>query len=218
MTKFSGFDTSSVDSVEAPKSNNSSVKKVNKVFAPGLHSVKIISVDEKGPVKNDSTWEGLWITLEGTGGKQIYTNMLYPTESMSYNGQENSYVAQKFLAFVKSLGLSANSKTLGLVLTQLFSDPSKLVDRELQINVGYTSNHVQPSNGKFHLLQKYGRPVTVDGEPLSFTTREQAEAHCQQNNMKFVSFPEVTEFVAATELKTLGSSIKPAATQQKKAF
>ena len=150
------------------RQNNNSPKKTSKVFSPGLHTVRITEVVEKGPAKNDSTWENLWVTMEGTGGKVISTNLQYPTESMVYNGDASSFPAQKFLAFLGSLGLSATPKQLPSLLAQLFSNPAEsLVDKELQVNVGYTTNHVVPTNGKFVLTQKYGRAVTADGEPVS---------------------------------------------------
>lgn len=217
MTRsFKGFDSSAADAVDAPKSN---VKKTSKVFAPGLHTVKIISVQEKGPVKNDGTWEALWITYEGTGGKVVSGNLLYPTESMNYNGEANSFPAQRFLAFVQALGFVANSKTLPTVLTRLFSEPSEtLLDKELQVSIGYTANHVKPEGNQFALLQKYGRPVTVDGEELKFNTREAAQAHCEQNGLKFTSFPEITEYIKADELQVLGAASVNKAPVAKKSF
>jgi len=215
--KFAGFDTDSAEAVEAPLSN--SAKKPSKVFAPGLHSVSIIDVVEKGPAKNDGTWEGLWLTLEGTGGKTIYTNLQYPTESMVYNGDANSFPAQKFLAFLGAMGLSASPKQLPALLAQLFSTPAEsLVGAELQVNVGYTTNHVVPVNGRFQLTQKYGRPVTSDGEPQSFASREDAGTYCEQNKLKFTSFPEVTEFVKSQVQKELPAPKVKAVSAAKKAW
>jgi hypothetical protein len=212
---FKGFDASAADAVQ-PKS---SVKKVSKVFAPGLHTVKITNVEEKGAVPNDSTWQRLWITYEGTGGKVISGNLLYPTESMSYNGQENSFPAQQFLGFVQAIGLVANGKTLQTVLTRLFSEPSEaLLGKELQVSIGYTANHVKPEGNQFSLFQKYGRAVTVDGVEQKFNTREAAAAYCQENGLKFVSFPDITEFIKAENLEVLGAASVNKAPVAKKSF
>lgn len=212
---FKGFDSSSADTVET----KSSVKKVSKVFAPGLHTVKITNVEEKGEVSSDSTWQRLWITYEGTGGKVISGNLLYPTDSLRYKGEENSFPAQQFLGFVQAIGLVANSKTLLTVLTRLFSEPSEtLLGKELQVSIGYTANHVKPEGNQFALLQRYGRAVTVDGVEQKFNTREAAAAYCQENGLKFASFPDVTEFMKADNLEVLGVASVNKAPVAKKSF
>lgn len=214
--KFSGFDSSAADEVVIAKSSVQG--KTSKVFSPGLHTVKIVSVEEKGPVKGDSTWERLWMKLEGTGGKTISVGVQYPTESLLYAGEANKYPAQQFLSLVQALGYDSSSKNLPAVLTKLFSEPSEaLLDLEIQVNIGYTTNHVVSKDGRFTLVQKYGRPMTNDGETLTFETREAAEQWCADNGKEFAKFPEVLGFQAAEELHTLAVPTKTAS-PAKRAF
>lgn len=216
--KFSGFDSAAAEEVVVAKSSTQG-NKASKVFSPGLHTVKIVSVDEKGPVKGDSTWERLWLRLEGTGGKSISTGVQYPTESMLYAGEANKYPAQQFVALVQALGYDTSAKNIPAVLSKLFSEPSEaLLDLELQVNIGYTTNHLVPKDGRFALVQKYGRPVTVDGEEMLFDTREAAEQWCQENDKQFAKFPEVLGFVPAEELRMVAVPTKTATASAKKAF
>lgn len=215
--RFQGFDATSADEVVVPKTNVQG--KQSKVFSPGLHTVKITSVEEKGPVKGDNSWERLWIKLEGTGDKSTMTGLQYPTESLLYAGEANKYPAQQFISLVQALGYDRSAKNLPAVLGKLFSEPSEaLLDLELQVNIGYTKNHVLPKDGRFALVQKYGRPMTNDGEELVFDTREAAESWCQENGKEFAKFPEVIGFVPADELRTVAVPTKVASAGAKKAF
>jgi hypothetical protein len=214
--KFTGFEASGAEEVTVATSTVQG--KQSKVFSPGLHTVKIVSVEEKGPVKGDATWERLWIGLEGTGGKSISTGVQYPTESLLYAGEANKYPAQQFISLVQALGYNSSSKSLPSVLAKLFSEPSEaLVGLELQVNIGYKTNHALPKNGRFALVQKYGRAMTNDGEELVFDTREAAQSWCEENGKEFTKFPEVTSFMPAEELRTVAVPAKAAA-PAKKAF
>ncbi len=201
VRKFSGFDSSAASEVTALKSQTS-VKKEPKFFVPGLHTVKIVSVEEKGPVSTDSSWERLWIKLEGTGGKSTYMGLSLPTESLLFKGEANSYPAQQFLAFVQALGYEATPKTLGGVLTKLFSDTSALEGLELQVQVGYNKSHLVMKDSKFHVMQKYGnKPVLKDGEAAIFSEREEAIEWGKSVKLEIQRFPEVVACVAAETLK-----------------
>lgn len=214
--RFAGFDATTADEVQVAKSSVQG--KQSKVFSPGLHTVKIVSVDEKGPVSGDNTWERLWVKLEGTGGKTISCGMQYPTESLMYAGEANKYPAQQFISLVQALGYDSSSKNLGAVLTKLFSEPAEaLLDLELQVNIGYKTNHVVAKDGRFLLVQKYGKPVTVDGEELTFDSRDAAENWCKENGKTFERFPEVLGFEPAAELRTVAVPTKAAA-PTKRAF
>jgi hypothetical protein len=215
--KFKGFSVEGAEEVTV--ASNSVQGKTSKVFSPGLHTVRIRSVQEKGAVQSDSTWQRLWITLEGTAGKTISTGVSYPTESLMFAGEANKYPAQQFIALVQALGYDSGSKNLPAVLAKLFSEPAEaLLDLELQVNIGYKGNHVVPSNGKFLLVQKYGRPMTEDGEELVFDSRDAAEQWCKDNGKEYHKFPEVLGFVPAEELSMIAVPTKAASAPSKKAF
>lgn len=197
--KFQGFSAEGVDEVKSTQ-QVSTGKKEPKFFSPGLHTVSIESVTDKGPVSSDDTWVTLNLKLSGTGGKSTYTNLLVPTASLLFKGQANSYPAQLLLAFIKSLGYSTDKKVLPSVMSQLFSDEQKLVGKEIQVKIGYTGNHLEAKDGKLALVQKYGRPVLMDGEPAMFSEREAAHQWAEANGLKLQKFAEVVGFEPAEKL------------------
>lgn len=201
VRRFAGFSSEGLEEVSAPKVSAGGEKKESRVFAAGLHTVKIVEVTEKGPVSTDPTWETLNLKLEGTGGKTTYTNVMFPLENLLFKGAPNSFPAQQFLAFVKSLGHETSPKTLGTVLGKLFSDTSKLVGQELQVKMGYKGNHVVMEGNKFQLVQKYGRKILKDGEPALFSERDEALEWAKSAGLEVERFTSVVGYEPATEVK-----------------
>jgi hypothetical protein len=184
MSKFKGFD-SNVEVAE---------KKPSSVFGPGLHTVKIVSVEEKNAVKSDPTWQCLWVKLEGTGGKQIYTTMLYPTESLAFQGKTDSYATQKFLKLLSALGLDSSPSNLVKTLAKNFENVQSLVGRELTVQIGNTGVHLSVKKDMFHVLDGKNQPVLSNGEPLIFSSRDAAIAHFKQAGVKLQTFTEVIDY------------------------
>lgn len=216
--KFAGFSAEGSDSVTTPDTLVAKVKREPRFFSEGLHTVKIVSVDEKGPVSTDNSWERLWVKVEGTGERSTYTGISFPTESLMFKGEPNSYMAQQFLALVKALGYSTSPSELPGVMAKLFSDTSKLVGLELQVQVGYKGNHLVLQDKKLHVVQKYGnRPVLKDGQPAVFSEREEAYEWAASSKLEIQKFPEIVAFVASTTHKSV-APIKRAETGKAAAF
>jgi len=207
--KFSGFNASGSDEVTNPEASVAKIKKEPKFFAVGIHTVKIASVDEKGEVASDSAWERLWLKLEGTGEKSTFTGVAFPTESLLFKGEANSYPAQLFLQFVQALGYSTTPSALPGVMAKLFSDTSKLVGLELQVQVGYKKSHIVVQDKKLHIMQKYGnKPVLKDGQPAVFNEREEAHSWAESVKLDLQKFPEVVAFIPAETKKTVTTVVK----------
>jgi hypothetical protein len=207
--KFSGFNASGSDEVTNPEASVAKIKKEPKFFSVGLHTVKIASVDEKGEVASDSSWERLWLRLEGTGEKSTFTGVAFPTESLLFKGEANSYPAQLFLQFVQALGYSTTPSALPGVMAKLFSDTSKLVGLELQVQVGYKKSHIVVQDKKLHIMQKYGnKPVLKDGQPAVFNEREEAHQWAESVKLDLQKFPEVVAFIPAETKKTVTTVVK----------
>lgn len=215
--KFAGFDASGSDEVTNPVANVAKIKKEPRFFAPGLHTVKIVGVDEKGDVASDESWTRLWLKLEGTGEKSTFTGVAFPTESLLFKGEANSYMAQLFLQFVQALGYSTTPSALPGVMAKLFSDTSKLTGLELQVQVGYKKPHLVMQDKKFHVMQKYGnKPVLKDGQPAVFTEREEAHQWAESVKLDLQKFPEVVAFIPAETKKTVVPASQEAS--KRKAF
>lgn len=202
--KFQGFNAAGSEDVTTPEANVAKIKKEPRFFSVGIHTVKITEVKETGPNQNEPTWEKLWLKVEGTGEKSTFCGVSFPTESLLYKGEANSYPAQLFLQFVQALGYSTTASALPGVMAKLFSDTSKLYGLELQVQVGYKKSHLVMQDKKFHVMQKYGnKPVLKDGQPAIFAEREEAHQWAESVKHDLQKFPEVVAFIPAETKKTV---------------
>lgn len=188
--KFAGFSTEGATEVA-----ERGAKKEVRFFLPGIHTVQISAVEEKGAVESDDTWQKLSLLVEA-GNKKTYTLICYPTESLEFKGKLDNALRSRLVRFGQALGLDMSLSNIKGALIAMFSDVENLVGRELQVVVGYNNPHLRPNSNGFALFNARGESMGQE-----FSTREEAQAWAKDNNMRIQGYPEILDYIAADNLK-----------------
>jgi hypothetical protein len=205
MPKFDN----SVDSLsEEDFAEVESEAKTSKVFKPGQHDVTIAEADWKKS-KSDDRWILVNLKLEGTAGKQVYTNVHVPlanvTKFRSQAGTESTFVFRKFKTFCAGLGFPLTAANVKEVVTGNFFPVSKLVGRPLKVVVGYEKGHVE-WHGKDEKGVNQYKLVLADGntlvgptnQPVLFADRAAAINYAKEKKIAVDAFPTVLDILEGT--------------------
>lgn len=173
----------------------------SKVMLPGKHEVTIMSVENAGPTAKDPSWIKMKIQLQGTGGKEIRTMLLVPTQDIVYGEKKTLFPYNKLKNFLTSLGHAVSVESLAGVLEKTFGNPASLTGQNVAIEVGYEKTHlrsVRNDIGERSVRIVDGKTkqdmVGSDGKVLSFSDYDSAEAYLDANNIAYDAFPSVLKF------------------------
>lgn len=112
-------------------------------FKPGKCGVKIKEVKFKSLSKSDATWFSFEFVLEGPGGATMRTWVDAPTTKPEYGEKGKLFMFKKTQAFAAALGEDLKISNFKPVLTKIFKDPTKLVGKSLEVNLGYEQAHAR---------------------------------------------------------------------------
>lgn len=191
-------------------------KKESKVFQPGEHEVKIVSVEDEGVTRFDDKWLNYKITFEGLNGRTCRAWLAIPTDSRLSPGLDGSYplsTFKKFVRFCEALGIEGTQTSDDATYQTLetyFGNTSRLVGLHLKLKIGYKGTHaesVKNEEGKyeFRLVDRLNNPITEN----LFPNRDAIDAYVMQNKLEkqFKSFPEIISYHASSTKNNLSNII-----------
>lgn len=177
----------------------------NKYFRPGRHDATIVKVEYQGQAK-DPTWGKFLVHLEGTGRKEIRSQVMVPFKSVEFidkSGRPTKFLYQKFVAFMASLGYTVKVQDLQTLLPEVWTKPENtLVGKTVGIDVGYRGNFIR-YDGKDEIGQKKYTIEFADGSVLCdaskrvmyFADYDAVMAHAEANQTEIQRFVDVLSFV-----------------------
>lgn len=161
---------------------------------PGSYELKIIEIDNKGPVKSDPTWIGLVIKMVGVNEEKITQYITVPTCNLNYitnAGKPTKFMYKKYKEFLIALGIDEVTQENVLTFAPKLFSEGLILDLSVQATLNYEGAYAK-FNGKdgdvvTYVLVHNNEVVTdatneVEGvnQPILFTTRDAAEAHAVQ--------------------------------------
>ncbi len=178
-----------------------------KFFKPGNYDLKIITAALHGNSKGDETWLVYLLELGGIDDRKIKYFLSAPTTSIRYNKpgiKDPLVLTYKLRQFLSSLGEDNSIEVLGSTLKNLFEDPSVLVGRVLNVDIGYTDYYIDRiEDGQFKIFEKSGKEFRPNGQDaMIYPDKDSAIADAA--NYKVLidpkkSYPQVLKFNPAPE-------------------
>lgn len=186
--------------VEIAKTKSSGGKSLK----PGNHDLTILSAVFHKMSDGDPSWAGYKVEL-GRDEKTIRTYLMIPTAGPRYNkpGIKNPMIMYvKLMEFLDAAGLKTEQEIIGKVLGQLYANPSKLVGKVVNVDIGYKGPYVgYVGENQFKLFERDGTPfkATEVGD-TPFPDRDSAVAEAASYGVVAQTFPEITKFHAAKKV------------------
>ena len=169
MSRFADFKINDEQIVDVAKATSS-----NKFLNPGLHSVKIKEVTDKGPFSTDPTWFMLRVVFEDATGRTINTIVPIPTVSVYYN--EKTWAYKKFVKFCVAVGLEVDVKNLKALLIARFDKLEPFLGMDVEVQVGYEGWYPHfVAKDVYELRNPQGEPAKTEDDLVhQFTNRAEA--------------------------------------------
>lgn len=211
MSLFAQLDVS----VSPVPSEAAKARSESKVFAPGLHEVKITEIKNLGPSKQDPSW--LFFTLKATdvtGNKTLPMSLMVPTGSLVCAKDEKGINESKLRGFLNAIGLATDTPAeFKRAIISTFETESKLVGKTLQVQLGFKASHSgwDREAKKNTLLDRNGEALKDSfGALVHFDSREDVEAYAKDNGIRYNNFVEVEKYVPRqkSERKAAGFGVK----------
>lgn len=147
----------------------------------------------------DPTWVNLKLGIK-QGTRKGFLNILLPTESLLYKTQyrDSDIEYRRLVDFFNAIGIKVSRSNVADHIKSLVNNVSFLEGVRLKITFGYKNAYVEYNkqfgdkpyvvmNAKDEVISK-----NADGTPLTFSSRDQAEAYGQQElKIKLQTWPEV---------------------------
>jgi hypothetical protein len=130
----------------------------SKFMEQGVHSVKIVEAgfhankeSKQTSCKSDASWHNVKVVMENSAGQQYTHYVQIPTSKLTFTintakgPKESAFMFVKFKQFCAALGesVSADAALVLKVLKKLFADPSKMIGKTLEIDLGYSGPYLQ---------------------------------------------------------------------------
>jgi hypothetical protein len=193
-------------------------EKQSRFLRPGSYHLTVNKAEYSKQSEGDPTWAIFKLILSNGGkkmgevngkskaldkdGKEVpsmYYNLLVPTSRVSYNkpgmaDRAKVFPFQRFREFMGGLGetIVCTPESLGKVIPKWFKDASKLVGQTLQVDVGYSKNHLEYVDGTYEVHDVKGKKLIDD----AFPTRTDAEVAAAAAGITLQDWPEITKVYA----------------------
>lgn len=168
-----------------------------KFFGPGRYKLMIKEAAFHAMGKKDSTWAVYKVTLgEEKGERTIRHFVLVPTKSLKYGDSKRPLsVFFMFADFMAAIGEDVRSdvSVVPKVATKYFTNPTKLVGKEIELEIGYNGQHISYKDGQYFI-------ATADGHPIDdarYENRDDARAAAARANLMLQDFPEIMHLFPA---------------------
>lgn len=152
-------------------------KKGGKGFEPGNYDLKITEAgfhknkDTGEITASDPSWLNVKVVFASADERTTTTWIQVPTTSVQYTspGKKPTYfVFKKFAEFMAGIGHSVTVDNLAEVVPALFTDPSKLVGKVANVEIGYEGAHaVKQEDGSLAIARANGSLVETDDGVLT---------------------------------------------------
>lgn len=171
----------------------------NKFFEPGTYTLAIKSAEFHKTMDGDPTWIMFKITLGLENDEREFRTMVsIPTAHIQYRkpGMQEKHQLlffHKLRAFFRAIGESPEVGALAGNVKRLFSDPAKLVGKQIGLQLGFKKNHVaRTADGVYQICTPKG--VALFDE--TFADRDSAKIFGAENGMDLDKvFCEVLKFI-----------------------
>jgi hypothetical protein len=172
-----------------------------KFFKPGNYDLKIVNAAYHKTSETDPTWIVVLVELGGIDERKIKTFIMVPTKSLRYNKpgiKDPMVLTYKLRQIIKGLGEDNSVESLAETVAKLFQDPSALVGRVVNVDIGYQGHYVdRVGDGEFKIFERSGKEFKPDGaESVTYPDRDSAIADAASYNITVKGFAEVLKFNA----------------------
>lgn len=171
----------------------------SKFFKPGNYDLKVTHAALHKVSDTDPTWQVVLVELGGIDDRKIKTFIMVPTKNLRYNKpgiKDPLVLAYKLRQIIKAFGEDSSMEALGKSVPKLFQDPSALIGKVVNVDIGYQGYYVdRVGDGQFKLFEKDGREFKPEGgEAAVYPDRDSAIADAASYNIIPKGFAEVTRF------------------------
>lgn len=158
-----------------------------KALQPGNYTLKIQNPDfhpnkETGSIycKGDPTWFNVKVELVAADGERSLRHWVQvPTQKVRFGQKGTLFVFKKLKEFMAALGEDLTVDNLATVVPKYFNDPKALEGKEVDADVGYEGDYIEPAgNGQFRIV-KGGEAYQEDGETVTFPDRDAARNYAE---------------------------------------
>lgn len=182
---------------------------------PGVYSVSIIEVEEKGTNQFDSQWLDFVFRFENADGAGSGTFVSVPTtaeRSFLFGSKKSLREYNQLEKFLKGFGITLEYSSAISTIADLFEDATAtFVGKTFSARMGYYGNHIK-YNGKVEDTSTYVI-ANKDGtqiDPTVFKGFDAAKEYAKANNIKLQDFIKVLE-VIPSETSSIGAAPAAAA-------
>lgn len=179
-------------------------EKFSKFFnTPGVYSLKIKSGEFKGFSEKDTTWAKFGYVFTD-GEREIKHTVLVPTQSLLYNEGNSKRPAYMYIClrnFLAGLGIEVSSdfESISKVLPKYFSDPTTLVGKTLEAEIGYKGPYIKYLDKTAFQICKENGDLIIDE---IFPSRDAAIVKGVELGLKLEQFVNIKTFLGKTAEKS----------------